>query len=117
MRTSEAEIIRSTSPAVTTSKLERIFATHGIPQVVKTGNWPPFSSDVIKIYMKENGIKHQRVTPSWPQANSETENVMKPMGKAIRAAHAENKNWKRELHLLLLKIKSHTTCYNQVVTN
>jgi hypothetical protein len=47
--------------------------------------------------MKENGIKHQRITPLWPQANSEAEHFMKPMEKAIRAAHIKKKNWRKEL--------------------
>ena len=47
--------------------------------------------------MKENGIKHQRITPLWPQANSEVENFMKPMEKAIQAACIEQKNWRKEL--------------------
>ena len=41
--------------------------------------------------MKKNGIKHQRITPLWPQANSEVENFMKPMEKAIRAVCIEVK--------------------------
>ena len=61
--------------------------------------------------MKENGIKHQRITPLWPQANSEVENFMKPMEKAIRAACIEQKNWRKELFSFLLNYRatSHTT--------
>lgn len=56
--------------------------------------------------MSENGIKHQRITPLWFQANSEAENFMKPMGKAIRAAHAERKDWKKELYRFLLNYRA-----------
>ncbi len=49
--------------------------------------------------MQENGIKHQRITPLWPQANSEAEICMKPLEKAIRAAITEHKNWTRELYI------------------
>lgn len=68
---------------------------------------PPFNSIEFKTYMQEKGIKHQRITPLWPQANSEAENFMKPMGKAIRAAITEHKNWKKELYSFLLT--PHTT--------
>ena len=63
-------------------KLDRIFATHGIPSILKSDNGPPFFGEDFKAYMKENGIDHQRITPLWPQANSEVENFMKPLTKA-----------------------------------
>ena len=102
----EVEIIRSTSATVTISKLERIFSTHGLPQVIKSDNGPPFNSREFKTYMQENGIKHQRITPLWPQANSEAENFMKPLEKAIRAAITEHKNWTRELYSFLLNYRA-----------
>ena len=74
-------------------------------------NGPPFNSDEIKRFMSENGIRHQRITPLWPKANSEAENFMKPLGKAIRAAHTEKKDWKKELYRFLLNYRAtpHTT--------
>jgi transposase InsO family protein len=107
----EVEIVKSRSATSTISKLERIFATHGLPNVLKSDNGPPFQSNEFKQFMKENGIKHQRITPLWPQANSEAEHFMKPMEKAIRAAHIEKKNWRKELYHFLLNYRAtpHTT--------
>ena len=79
----EVEIVKSTSVVSTIAKFERIFATHGSPHVIKSDNGPPFNSNDIRLYMKENGIKHECIAPLWPQANSEVENFMKPMEKAI----------------------------------
>ena len=61
--------------------------------------------------MKQNGIKHRRITPLWPQANSEAERFMKPLMKALRSAHAEGKQWKRHLYEFLLnyRTKPHAT--------
>ena len=67
--------------------------------------------------MKENGIKHQRITPLWPQTNSEGENFMKPMEKAIRAAHIEKKNWRTELYRFLLNYRATPTHNNKVRTS
>jgi hypothetical protein len=67
--------------------------------------------------MKENGIKHQRITPLWPQANSEAENFMKRMEKAIRAAHIKKKNWGKELYHFLLNYPSYPTHDNKVCTS
>ncbi|CAB4028603.1 PREDICTED: uncharacterized protein K02A2.6-like, partial [Paramuricea clavata] len=107
----EVEIVKSTSATSTISKLERIFATHGLPNILKSDNGPPFQSNEFKQFMTENGIKHQRITPLWPKANSEAENFMKPMEKAIRAAHIEKKNWRKELYHFLLNYRAtpHTT--------
>ena len=107
----EVDIVTSTSAMSTIPKLERIFATHGLPDVLKSDNGPSFQSNEFKQFMKENGIKHQRITPLWPQANSEAENFMKPMEKAMRAVHLEKKNWRKELYRFLLNYRAtpHTT--------
>jgi len=52
---------------------------------------PPFTIEEIKRYMEENGINHRRITPLWPQANSEAENFMKHLSKTLCSAHAKGK--------------------------
>lgn len=107
----EVDIVHSTKAASTISKLERIFATHGIPTIIKSDNGPPFTSHEFHAYITEIGVKHQKITPHWPQANSEAENFMKPLTKAVRAAYTEKKNWKREMYTFLLNYRAtpHTT--------
>ena len=102
----EVEIVHSTSAKATIPKLDRIFSTHGIPRVVRSDNGPPFTSEELKVYMLENGINHQKITPLWPQANSEAENFMKPLTKAIRSANSEGKNWKQHLYQFLLNYRA-----------
>ena len=57
------------------------------------------------------GIKCNPSTPLWPQGNLEVERFNQPLGKAIRAACVENKNWKQEIQIFLLNYRStpHTT--------
>lgn len=107
----EVDIVHSTKAASTISKLERIFATHGIPTIIKSDNGPPFTSHEFHAYITETGVKHQKITPHWPQANSEAENFMKPLTKAVRAAYTEKKNWKRVMYTFLLNYRAtpHTT--------
>ena len=102
----EVEIVHSTAARSTIFKMDRIFATHGIPRVVRSDNGPPFSSEEVRTYMEEKGIKHQRITPLWPQANSEAEYFMKPFKKAIRAAHAEGRDWRKHLYQFLLNYRA-----------
>jgi len=51
--------------------------------------------------MEQNGIQHDRITPLWPQANSQAESFMKLITKAIKSAYCEQKNWKEIYHFLL----------------
>jgi transposase InsO family protein len=104
----EVDIVNSTSASSIIPKLNRVFATHGIPAVVCSDNGPPFTSHDIQEYMKENGIQHRRVTPLWPQANSEVERFMQPLTKAIRCANTEGKQWTKHLHRFLLNYRSTT---------
>ena len=106
----EVEIVQSPAAKGTISKLDRIFATHGIPKILKSDNGPPFFGNEFKAYMQENGITHQKITPFWPQANSEDENFMKPLTKAIRLAHAEGKDWKNDLYRFMLKYRATPHC-------
>ena len=61
--------------------------------------------------MEQNGISHRKITPLWPQANSEAENFMKPLMKAIRSANVEGNQWKKYLYQFLLNYRAtpHTT--------
>ena len=101
----EVEIVHSTAAHSTIPKMNRIFATHGIPRVVKSDNGQPFASKEIKGYMEEKGIKHSPITPLLLQVNSEAENFMKLVTKAIRAAHVEGRDWQKDLHQFLLNIE------------
>ena len=98
----EVEILRSTAASATIPKLDSIFARHGYPVKVRTDNGPPWNSIEIDNYMHRNGIQLKPCTPLHPKGNSEAEVFMKPLQKAILTAHADNQNWRKELHSFLL---------------
>ena len=102
----EVVIVRSTSASCIIPQMDRIFSTHGIPHVVRSDNGPPYTSVEIREYMRENGIDHRRITPLWPQANSEAERFMKPLTKAICSAHVEGKMWRKHLYKFLLNYRT-----------
>ena len=56
-------------------------------------------------------VKHKLTTPFWPRTNGEVERQNRSLLKAMRAAHAEKKNWQTELNKYLLAYRStaHTT--------
>jgi len=97
----ETEIVYSTSANATIPKLDAIFARQGIPVTVTTDNGPPFSGHEFSKFAQQLGFKHRKITPLWPQANSEAERFMQPLQKAIRAAHMRKLNWKQEMQKFL----------------
>ena len=52
------------------------------------------------------GIEWKTITPLWPQGNAVVERFMKPIGKLLKTAEIENKNWKQELQRFLLQYRS-----------
>lgn len=95
------EIIKSTSSRTVIPVLDKIFSVHGMPEVLKTDNGPPFQSYEFKKFMEYCGIRHRKITPLWPRANAQAESFMKPLNKAIKAANVEKKSWKQELYKFL----------------
>ena len=95
------ELVRSTSSRSVIPIMDKIFATHGIPERLKTDNGPPFQSYEFRRFLEYSGVKHRRITPLWPRANAQAENFMKPLNKAIKAATVEGKSWQQEMHKFL----------------
>ena len=62
----EVDIVRSTAATPTISCLERVFATHGLPNKAISDNGPPFTSYKVRNFMAENKINHHKITPLWP---------------------------------------------------
>ena len=87
----EVEIVSSTSAAAAIPKLD---------------NGPPFTSHAFKVFATELGFKHRKITPLWPKANAEAERFMRTLGKAIRTARTEQKNWEKELQKFMRNYRS-----------
>ena len=56
--------------------------------------------------MEALGIEWRTSTPLWPQANGNGESIMKPIGKVIKTATLEGKNWRQKLQRFLLNYRS-----------
>ena len=50
------------------------------------------------------GVEHS--TPLWPQGNAEVEAFMKPLGKALATAQAEQRSWSQELSRFSLSYRT-----------
>lgn len=100
------ECVPSTSAKATISALDKIFATHGNPKLLKSDNGPPFQSKEFKEYAETTGFKHRKVTPEWLEANGEVERFMRTLKKHIYTSMAQGKSWKQELWTFLKQYRA-----------
>lgn len=106
----EVEIVQSTSAKATIPKLDKMFATFGIPLEVKTDNGPPFQGSEFAEFAAYLGFRHRKITPLWPQANAEAERFMRTIQKAINATHVEQRPWKQTLYTFLRNYRATPHC-------
>ncbi|CAC5387482.1 unnamed protein product [Mytilus coruscus] len=105
-RWQEVAILKSVTTDKIIRSLDMMFSHHGIPISLKTDNGPQFTSREFYNYLSENGVKHNRSTPYWPQANGEVERQNRTLLKAFRTANAENRDWRKEIPKFLLANRS-----------
>ena len=98
----EIDIMKSTVASRIIESLEEMFSRHGLPESMTSDNGPQFITSEFAAYMEHQGIRHHRVNAKWPQANGEVERQNRSLLKRIQIAHAENKNWKKELKAYLV---------------
>ena len=96
--------------AVIINRMKSCFAVHGLPEEIVTDNGPQFVAEEFDSYLRDHSITHRRVTPYWPQANSEVERFNRTLEKAIRAATTEGKDWKNEINTFLLNYRATPHC-------
>ena len=108
----EIEKISSTSSKATIPVFDKIFSTHGIPNVLKTDNGPPFNSDEFHQFTQHLAKHHRKITPRSPRANGDAERFIKTLEKALRAAEVEWKPWNQEIYKFLrsYRVNRHITC-------
>ena len=87
------------------SRLEKIFAVHGLPVTITSDNGPQFRPEEFERYLVDNGILHRKVTPQWAQANGEVERQNRSLLKSMRIARAEGKKMEERARSLVLNTK------------
>ena len=109
-RLPEVEVVRSTKASRVIPKLDRMFAVHGIPNVIKTDNGPPFNGEEYRRYGEARGIKLKFSTPLWPEGIAEADRFMKLLAKALKTAKITQRPWKQELQRFLLQCRTTPHC-------
>lgn len=77
------------------NSLEKMFATHGLPYTVTSDNGPHFVAASFQKFVKDNDMKHRKITPLWPQANGEIERQRRSLLKRMQIAQVEREDWKK----------------------
>ena len=86
--------------------LQRIFFTHGLPELITSDNGPQLISKTFSDFLEAHEISHRKVTPYWPLANAEVERFNQPLEKIIRAANIGGKDWQQEIYKILLNYRA-----------
>jgi transposase InsO family protein len=74
--------------------MERAFREHGLPEVIRTDNGPPFASTgitgltALSVWWIKLGIHHERIDPGHPQQNGRHERFHFTLLEAMRPAAA-----------------------------
>lgn len=71
------KMINSVAGDTVIPELDEILSEHGIPELIKTDNGPPFNGQKFHEFSAYLGFKHKKITPYWPQANGEVERFMR----------------------------------------
>ena len=91
-----------TSQGITT-RLKRLFVSHGLPEQIVTGNATTFTSEEFQPVVKQNGIRHTTSAPGHPSTN----------GLAERYVQTFKEVWKNLLtQLQTLRTHCHYSCCN-----
>ena len=98
----EVRVLQNISSMDIIKAFNSIWATHGLPMLVKTDNGRQFISEQTTTYFQEMGIQQVNSTPLNPSENGEVERQNRTILKTIKIAKAQNLDWHEELDKFLL---------------
>lgn len=76
---------RNTSSAAVINELRRMFATHGIPDVIVSANWPAFAAEEFQSFLQRDSVRRALVSPCHPASNAQAERFVRETKKALKA--------------------------------
>jgi transposase InsO family protein len=97
----EVDVVSPQSARQVIPAIDKLFASRGAPEVVKSDNGTPFQSSEFKDFSEKLGFTHRRIAPYWPEANGGAERIMRTLDKAVKCAQLEGKPWQKELSKFL----------------
>ena len=80
----EVKEMNSTSSHQTIKELRRMFASHGLPEVLVSDNGPQLVSETMETFLKSNGIRHILSPPYHPASNGAAERTVQTVKFALK---------------------------------
>ncbi|KFD50273.1 hypothetical protein M514_08901, partial [Trichuris suis] len=99
----EVEQVPSMDSREVIHQLARIFAVHGLPDVLVSNNGPAFDSAAFRPFGVANRIRFLRIAPYHPASNGQVERVVRTTKQALRMMTPDK--WKIELSQFLLNYR------------
>lgn len=72
-------------------------ATHGIPEVLKRDNGPPFQGQAFNEFTMKKGFLHRKITTLRAEANGHAENVMKNLWQGRKNRTQPRERWEERV--------------------
>ena len=94
--------ISSITAQRTITEVRRLFSSFGLPEQVVTDNGPTFVSEEFRLFLKQNGVKHIRVSPYHPSSNGAMEWLIQTFRSAMKAGVTEELSLQHRLSSFLM---------------
>lgn len=110
-RYKEIKIMKTITSTTTINVLKEIFSRLGFPVSITCDNGKQFTSEEIKSFFREKGIKIYHSIPYWPQMNGEVERQNRDILKRLKISQGLKTNWHEELvnYLMMYNSTPHGT--------
>ena len=105
----EVHRMRSITSTATIEKLREMFATHGLPATLVSDNGSNFTSAEFQEFMKNNGIKHIKVSPYHPASNGLAERAVRIFKEGYEKMEEGSVQTKLSRFLLSYRTTPHST--------
>lgn len=80
----EVLVMKNITSRTTIEKLQGIFTTHGLPEILVSGNGPTFTSKEFEQSTARNGIRHIKNAPYHPSSNGCAERAVQTFKTAMK---------------------------------
>lgn len=101
----EIALMASTTSESVIRILRKLFATHGLTDLLVSDNVPQLISTMLQVFLAEHGIWHAQVAPFHPACNGMVERVVRSAKDILAKFGLEN--WQEKIVKYLLA--QHTT--------
>ena len=76
--------VSSMTSAAMIDRLARLFATHGLPDIIVSDNGTPFTSREFQAFCVDNAVRNITVAPCHPTSNGRAERIVEDTKHALK---------------------------------